>query len=92
MVAHATEPSDTRSAKAKRAPKVANANARAAKAAGRARAAKAERAARAASRALAAELAQDPDLRVTLAKASLRYSRPTDRGIRREGTPPDKFR
>ena len=41
--------------------------------------------ARAASRALAAELAQDPDLRATLAKASLRYSRPTDRGIRREG-------
>jgi DNA topoisomerase I len=33
----------------------------------------------------------DPDVRATLAKAALRYSRPTDRGIRREGTP-DAFR
>jgi DNA topoisomerase-1 len=47
--------------------------------------------AKAASAALAAELASDPDLRVTLAKAALRYSRPTDRGLRREGTP-DAFR
>jgi DNA topoisomerase I len=47
--------------------------------------------AKAASRALAAELAQDPQLQVTLEKAALRYSRPTDRGIRREGTP-DAFR
>ena len=47
--------------------------------------------ARAASVALAAELAADPDLRVTLAKAALRYSRPTDRGLRREGSP-DAFR
>jgi DNA topoisomerase-1 len=47
--------------------------------------------ARAASHALATELAKDPDLRVTLAKASLRYSRPSDRGIHREGKP-DKFR
>jgi DNA topoisomerase-1 len=29
----------------------------------------------------------DRELRATLRKASLRYSRPTDRGIRREGTP-----
>ena len=58
----------------------------------RSRSTQAARAAKAASRALAAELAQDPALRVTLAKASLRYSRPTDRGIRREGTPPEKFR
>jgi DNA topoisomerase-1 len=35
--------------------------------------------------------ATDPELRATLRKASLRYSRPTDRGIRREGTP-DAFR
>jgi DNA topoisomerase-1 len=47
--------------------------------------------AKAASRALAAELAKDPDLRTTLARASLRYSRATDRGIRREGAP-DAFR
>ena len=33
----------------------------------------------------------DPDVRATLAKASLRYSRPTDRGFRREGSP-DAFR
>ena len=33
----------------------------------------------------------DPDVRVTLARASLRYSRPTDRGYRREG-PLDAFR
>jgi DNA topoisomerase-1 len=58
----------------------------------RARSTKGARAAKAASRALAAELAKDPDLRVTLAKAALRYSRPTDRGIRREGAAPDKFR
>ena len=31
--------------------------------------------------------APDPELRATLKKASLRYSRPTDRGFRREGTP-----
>jgi DNA topoisomerase I len=35
--------------------------------------------------------APDPILRATLKKASLRYSRPTDRGIRREG-PPNAFR
>ena len=58
----------------------------------RARSTKSARTAKAASRALAAELARDPDLRVTLAKAALRYSRPTDRGFRREGTPPDPFR
>ena len=31
--------------------------------------------------------APDPELRATLKKASLHYSRPTDRGFRREGTP-----
>ena len=55
---------------------------------GKSRAAKS---AKAASRALAAELAQDPQLQVTLEKAALRYSRPSDPGIRREGTP-DAFR
>lgn len=49
------------------------------------------RSAQSASRALAAELAKDPQLRATLAKASLRYSRPIDRGFRREGAP-DAFR
>ena len=33
----------------------------------------------------------DPEVRATLVKASLRYSRPTDRGYRRDG-PPDAFR
>jgi DNA topoisomerase-1 len=47
--------------------------------------------AKVASVALAAEIAADPQLRATLAKASLRYSRPTDRGLRREG-PTDAFR
>ena len=44
-----------------------------------------------ASAALAAELAKDPEIRATLVKASLRYSRPTDRGLCRVGTP-DAFR
>ena len=49
------------------------------------------RSAKSASRALAAELAKDPELRSTLAKASLRYSRACDRGIRRDGAS-DAFR
>ena len=77
MVAHATEPSRSPGMKRTRAAKAAS---------------QAARAAKSASRALAAELAQDPELRVTLAKASLRYSRPIDRGIRREGNAPEKFR
>ena len=43
--------------------------------------------AKSASRALATELARDPHLGVTLARASLRYSRRCDRGIRRTGKP-----